>query len=517
MDLFGAKPLQSINRIIKVTEGILEGIPANNPAFTVFRGISYAKPPVGEYRWADAVDPESWVGVKRCDSFSPISIQSEQMEGSFYQKEFFPDVTPMSEDCLYLNIWTPDTTGTKSLPILFYIHGGAFISGFSWEMEFDGEAMCRRDCILITIGYRLGAMGFFAHPALSEKTTGRSGNYAISDCIQALKWVKRNAAAFGGNPENITVFGQSAGGAMVQSLITCPVAKGLFQRVIIQSAGGINTLGDGLSMQQVEKIGEEICNKLGKSLEELKKMDALEVTGAISNAMNELMGFGLHFNPCVDGYYQPKRSGDAIAAGEHLEVDIMTGTVSGDGGLFAGWPAKSVNDYKASMYDIYGELAEEYMNLYHVEEDKDLPAIYQKRAEVISLLAPRSWAFAEQKNKRKPLYLYYFDRKMPGDEAGAYHSSELWYIFGTIDRCWRSMEPGFTMGDYALSRTMTDYWCNFAKTGNPNGTTVPEWQSFTTENPMTIYLNEELIVSRNMGDVEWLDEHVRLQHKQFKI
>lgn len=514
--VYDNKPLKPVNRVIKVEEGELEGIPAGNPAYTVFRGVPYAKPPVGEYRWKEAVAPDHWEGICKCNEFQPASVQSGQMEGSFYQKEFYPDVTPMSEDCLYLNLWTPDTTGTKKLPILFYIHGGAFLGGFSWEMEFDGEAICRRDCILITVSYRLGALGFFAHPDLSAASpNGISGNYAISDCIQALRWVQKNAAAFGGDPENITIFGQSAGGALVQALITCPPAKGLFQRAIVQSAGGLSTLGSGMGLKQMESIGVDVCKRLGKSIEELKRTDAAETMQEIMKAMNELLGFGLHFGPCVDGYYQPKKSGDAIAAGEHLEVDIMTGSVSGDGDLFAGWPVKSIEEFEQGIRSRYGVFAEEYLKLYNVKTEEDLRRIQKVRTNVISMLNPRSWAFAELKNHRKPLFLYYFDRKMPGDEAGAYHSSELWYIFGTIDRCWRSMVPGFAAGDYTLTRAMTDYWCNFARTGNPNGETVPEWLPFTKEMPITLSLDEKRIYNRDLREEDLLDDHVKLEHQQF--
>lgn len=511
----GTTPVKQINRIIEVKEGKIKGTPAGNPAYTIFRGVPYARPPVGNLRWQAAAAPTPWEGIRNCEAFPAISIQAEQQEGSFYQKEFFPEAVVMSEDCLYLNIWTPDTTGTKKLPILLYIHGGAFISGYSWEMEFDGEAMCRRDCILITISYRLGALGFFAHPQLSETGDNKiSGNYAITDCIQALNWVRENAEAFGGDKDNITIFGQSAGGAMVQSLITCPPAKGLFKRAIIQSAGGINTLGAGFTLGQMEKLGEEITKKLGKSLSELKSMEAVTVSQEISNTMNELMGFGLFFNPCIDGYYQPKSAGEAMAFGEHHEIDIMTGTVGGDGELFAGWPVKTVEEFNAVIRNQYQELSEEYLELYQVKTTEDLEKIQAARKKVISLLAPRSFAYAELKNNRKPLYLYYFNRRMPGDEAGAYHSAELWYIFGTLDRSWRSMAKEFETGDYKLSRAMTDYWCNFAKTGNPNGASVPVWEAFTAEVPMTLILDEKQISNQNMSEVFMLDDHVRLQHKQ---
>lgn len=516
MMLFGTEPIEKVNRVISVSEGLIEGRPGNNPAFTVFCGVPYAKAPVGEYRWTLAQPPESWEGIRKCHQFQSASIQEEQMKGAFYQKEFYPDVTPISEDCLYLNIWTPNCGTTEKLPILFYIHGGAFLGGFSWEMEFDGEAMCRRDCILVTVGYRLGALGFFAHPQLSEAAENNvSGNYAITDCLQALKWVSANAASFGGDANKVTIFGQSAGGAMVQSLLTCPWAKGLFKRAIVQSAGGLNTLGAGLTLEMMEEMGSKVCKRMGKSLDELKQMDATVVSKAIMKEINDIMGQGLFMNPCIDGYYQPKASGAAIAAGEHLDVEIMTGSVGGDGGLFAGWPVGSIEAFEENMQSQYGPLAETYLDMYDMKDLQDLENIQKLRSNVYSLVSPRGWAKVELMHKRKPLYVYYFNRKMPGDEAGAYHSSELWYIFGTLDRCWRSMTPEFCVGDYALSRAMTAYWCNFAKTGNPNGANVPEWLPFTEAAPMTLFMDEKEIVNNALKDIPLLEEHVKLQIKQY--
>jgi len=514
MDFFGSKVLGEISRVVTVEEGILEGIPAGNPAYTIFKGVPFATPPVGAYRWRGAAPAEKWEGVRKCDVFPPISIQAPQMEGGFYQKEFFPAPVPMSEDCLYLNIWTPDTTGTKKLPVMFWIHGGGFQGGYSHELEFDGEAMCKRGVILVTVTYRLGALGFFAHPELSARCPHKvSGNYAITDCIQALKWVKANIAKFGGDPDCVTIFGQSAGGAMTQSLVTSPIAKGLFARAIVQSAGGINTLG-GATMADLENLGVAVCEKLGLTIDELKALPEAECFEKVNTAVREIRGFGLHYTPCSDGYYQPKLAGAAIAANEHHNIDYMTGSVSGDGGLFGGRPVATVAEFEAGIRAANGALADKYLELYNVKSDDDLPAINSARTAVGSKLAPRGWAFSEIKNGRKPIYAYYFDRKMPGDGAGAYHSSELWYIFGTIDRCWRSMEPGFCLGDYALSRAMTDYWTNFAKTGNPNGDTVPEWPAFTSDTPVTMTLTEKEIIAKDLGGDKILDGTVSLLMEQ---
>ena len=504
--------IKPIDRIVAVEGGMLLGVPAGDPAYTVFRGVPYAAAPVGQYRWRGAVPAEKWVGIRKCDVFPEISIQNKQVEGSFYQKEFFPGAVPMSEDCLFLNIWTPSTTGTDKLPILFWIHGGGFIGGYSHEREFDGEAFCRRGVILVTVGYRLGALGFFAHPELSVRSPFNiSGNYAITDCIQALKWVGSNIAAFGGDPSKITIFGQSAGGAMVQSLLISPQAQGLFSRAIVQSAGGINTLGNALTLKDAEDLGAKVCEWMGLSLDRLLEMDGAEVNSLINNALIEIKGVGLHFSPIIDGCYQLKAAGAAIAAGEHHCVDIMTGSVSGDGVLFGGRLVGSVAEFKQDIIATYGEFATKYLELFGIESADDLSAVLEARRLAGSMLSSRSWAFAELKNKRKALYIYYFDRKMPGDDAGAFHAAELWYIFGTLDRCWRSMAPGFDMRDYTLSRAMIDYWANFAKTGDPNGATVPEWPAFTRESPVTMYLSESEIKAKDMAGDRITDGMVALQ------
>ena len=501
-----------INRTISVEEGILEGVPAGDPAFTVFKSIPYAKAPVGQYRWREAVPAEKWKGIRKCDVFPDISIQNAHPMGSFYQKEFFPGAVPMSEDCLYLNIWTPDTSGMQKLPVMFWIHGGAFIGGYSHEREFDGEAFCQRGVILVTIGYRLGALGFFAHPELSARCPIKvSGNYAITDCIQALKWIRSNIVKFGGDPSKITIFGQSAGGAMVQSLLTAPQSKSLFARAIVQSAGGINTLGNAQTLREAEKLGIEVCEKLGKSVAQLFALGGADVNAAISRALSEIKGPGLHFSPVIDGCYQLKAAGTTIAAGDHHDVDIITGSVSGDGGLFGGQPVKSIAELEQEMRSTYGIYADKYLELFNVKSADDLPALSDARKKAGSMISPRGWAFAEIKNDRKPLYIYYFDRKMPGDDSGAFHAAELWYIFGTLDRCWRSMEPGFVMGDYALSRAMSDYWANFAKTGDPNGITVPKWPAFTNDAPVTMYLSEREIKPKDMSGDRITDGMVALQ------
>ena len=493
---------KKIKRTVTVEQGTFEGIPQGNPAYTVFKGVPYAKPPVGEWRFRWAQPAEPFKGVRKCDTFPPTAVQDKGREAGLYNKEFFPAEVEQSEDCLYLNIWTPSVEPEEPLPVMFWIHGGAFSAGYSYEMEMDGEAMSRRGVILVTVTYRLGALGFFAHPELSRRCPiGVSGNMAVSDCIEGLKWVKKNIAAFGGDPENVTVFGQSAGGAMVQVLLMSPASEGLFRRAIVQSAGGINTLGGETTMSDLERAGEIICEGLGKTIDEVIAMDAYEFNNRAQAILAE-QGMFMGMAPCVDGVLLKKAPGAAIAAGEHHKVDIMTGSVSGDGALFGGFPVNTKEEHEALVRRTYGADAERVLELFGVKSDADVPAANKARARVGGRVTPYAWAIAEEKNGRKPLHIYYFDRHMPGvDDPGAFHSSELWYIFGTIDRCWRSLEPGFGPGDYVLSRAMTDYWTNFARTGDPNGVGLPRWDAFTAANPQTMYLNEKSVEQRDMtGD-----------------
>lgn len=490
---------KDINRIVVTEQGAFEGIPQGNPAYTVFKGVPYAKPPVGEWRFRWAQPAEKHEGVLKCDTFPPTAVQEVGRTAGFYDKEFFPANVPQSEDCLYLNIWTPATYEGENLPVMMWIHGGAFMGGYGYEMEMDGEAMSRRGVILVTVTYRLGALGFFAHPELTKRCPiSVSGNMAVSDCIEALRWIQKNIAAFGGDPNNVTVFGQSAGAAMTQAMIASPETKGLFKRAIVQSGGGLNTLGGESTLADMEKVGEIICEKMGKTVDELLEMDAYEMNTGAAKALADA-GMFMRMAPCTDGVLLKGAPGAVIAANEHNDVDIMTGTVSGDGGLFGGFPAETKEQHEEVLRRTYGEDADRVIALYGVESDADVPAANAKKAEAGSRINPYSWAIAEEKNGRKPLHIYYFDRKMPGDDAGAFHSSELWYMFGTLDRCWRA--PMFVAGDYVLSRTMLDYWTNFARTGDPNGEGLPRWDAFTAANPQTMYMNEQTIGQRDMtGD-----------------
>ena len=253
-----------MKRTVSTKYGRLEGVRSGIQKITVFRGIPYAKAPVGALRWHAPVEPEKWDGIKDCSRFAPAAIQTEHPKGSFYEVEFYQGGVDISEDCLYLNIWA-DLEKTAQ-PVMVWFHGGAYMHGFGHEMEFDGDAIAKRGAILVTVNYRVGVLGYMAHPALTARD-GHSGNYGLMDQIFALKWVQENIAAFGGDPENVTIFGQSAGGGSVQSIMTSPLARGLFRRSIIQSAGSpLKSLGGERQLSEAERTGLDLERQAGCSL-----------------------------------------------------------------------------------------------------------------------------------------------------------------------------------------------------------------------------------------------------------
>ncbi len=420
-------------RTVKTAYGYVAGERSAIQKITVFKGIPYAKAPVGDKRWRAPEAHEGWEGVRQCKSFAPASFQGEQRKGSFYEIEFFQGGYEVSEDSLYLNIWAD--LEKKDQPVMVWYHGGAYMQGFAHEMEFDGDAIAKRGAILVTVNYRLGVLGYMAHPALTARD-GHSGNYGLMDQIFALKWVKENIAAFGGDPENITIFGQSAGGGSVQSIMTSPLAKGLFKRAIIQSAGSpLKSLGGMLKLDAAEKTGIEVEKAAGCGLEDMYKMDAEELLRIGREVMAQ--GGGLRFRPCVDGYALTEDPGKVFADGNAMDESLMIGSVTGDSGLFGG------GDEKPDDIAIGGTVA---------------------------------LAKARIKQGKDGCYVYHFNRDIPGDDhPGAFHSSELWYVFGTLQR---SDRP-FCGYDYDLSARMTDWWVNFARTGNPGG----GWTAYTAENP----------------------------------
>lgn len=441
---------------VQTKYGEIQGV--EEKGYTLFKGIPYAKPPVGELRFEAPQKPEAWDGCRKADCWPNRPIQRSQKDG-FYGQEFYSEgeyyTEECSEDCLYLNIWTPADSVGEKLPVAVWIHGGAFTTGYSWEKEFDGKAWNEKGVILVTVDYRLGVFGFLAHPALSTEAENRvSGNYGILDQIAALKWIYENIASFGGNPENITVFGQSAGAASVQTLVSSPLTKGLISKAVIQSGGGYReSLCSDYMLQDAEKLGAKIAELAGcTTKEELKEVSAIRLLEALSSyeaQMAQDMMSGkmkpdsmLSMSPVVDQYVLNDGYDASIEKGLLPDIPYMIGSNSDDidKQLYA-LTKKGTFDEKGGM-------------LYH---------------------GAVNFATKLEEMNSKPIYVYRFSHSLPGDDAGAFHSAELWYMFGTYERCWRPM----TDIDAKLSQEMVSYWTNFVKNGNPNEERLSEWRACT--------------------------------------
>ncbi len=426
--------------------------------YRAYLGIGYAKPPVGDLRFAPPQKPEFSEEIVQADHFGNRCMQGGS--DPFYGKEFYsvPEfMPPVSEDCLYLNIWTPDgAEADAKLPVGFYIHGGAFMGGAGSEMEFDGEAYAKRGVILVTINYRCGIFGFLAHPWLAaESKDGLCGNYGTLDQIAALAWVRENISAFGGDPENITIFGQSAGAMSVQTICSSPITKGMFARAIMQSGGSYGVgLHSDVPMEEAMQDGTEIVESMNiHSLQELREIPAQKLMEQFDAYMGkkiaEAGGFEnvrLPMIPCIDGYVLEQGYYATMDQGKLHNIPYIIGSNS---------------------------------------EDIGCVSKEEQAAGKFGMLYEGSLAFArkEEEVHNNPPYVYYFTRQMPGDEAGAFHSSELWYVFGTLKRCWRPLVDG----DFALSDRMLDCWTNFMKNGNPGAAgAAGEWRKCTAENPFVM-------------------------------
>lgn len=439
--------------VVQTKYGLVRGI--EKEGYTLFKGIPYAAAPVGELRFQRPQPPVPWSGVRECNMWGPACPQKcshtsggTPWAGEFYYKDYPPR---MDEDCLYLNIWTPAETGEDKLPVMMWIHGGGAQEGFGYELEFDGEALCRQKVILVTINYRLNIFGFFSHPELSlENPEHASGNYGIMDQRMALLWIRNNIGAFGGDPNNVTVFGQSGGGRSTQALACSPQTIGLFQHAAIHSAGGTRTGFGRLPQQVLEERGIRFMKSCGySSIQELRAVPWQKLAETFY-AYEKGAGRDGGFNIGTDGYMLTEAMEDGVIQGHQHDIDYIIGCTIEETKI--GGPYDEPN--KFCMFDVQ-----------------------------------KDWAQRAYKQGKKPMYVFNFDRRLPGKKAGAFenvafHSCDLWYVFGTLDRCWRPL----TEGDRELSERMIAYWTNFAKTGNPNGNGLENWKPFEDEE-FVLHLN----------------------------
>ena len=481
-------------RTVATKYGVIEGIPCGDPRVTVFWGVPFAKPPVGELRWLAPEPLEPWEGVYHADRKPPIAMQLQPGEEwtDFYTKELNPTAYEyeVSEDCLYMNIWSPAKSEKDNLPVFFYIHGGGFTAGYPFEVEFDGERVARNDVIFITVGYRLNAFGFFSHPELREKCLGNQG---LLDQLAALKWVKENISAFGGDPSRITICGQSAGGMSVSSILNSPLSEGLVSGGIMMSGGGLRPekggVGPWLSLDDAEKYGQELLKCIGvESLDQARDIPASIILKTALGRWPDGKNGPLRWRPAIDGYFFKEELRDAILSGRNLGVPIMIGCCRDENrprGFFGG--SETIESFKKRIHEEYGEKADEFLSLCDLSSEESFKDF---RNNELGLAMGYTGAMAyARKNAElgRKAWTFVFDHDIPGDDAGSFHGSDMWFVFDSVGHSWRP----FTGKHYDLARQVSSYWCNFVKTGNPNGSdrngeVLPEWKAFDAEEEFTI-------------------------------
>lgn len=465
-----------------IENGIVRGVPCGWPSITAYYGIPYAAPPIGDLRWKPPQPASDWQGVRDCARPGPRCPQMGVGADSFYGREFYPVEEEMDEDCLYLNIWTPAQSVHERLPVIFWVHGGAFVTGYGHSAHFDGEHFAHQGVILVTINYRLNIFGWMTHPELSaESGHHTSGNYGLLDQIFALKWVRRNITAFGGDPDNITIAGQSAGAMSIQCLLTTPLTIGLVNKAIMQSGGGITVTPDMRFPSLKEAEERTDLSLLGvSSIEDARKLSWQELLTRWSASMPSN---GLLRTPVLDGLVLPHSLDIMARAGKYRHIPILIGYTAEEGipaaPSYSAWKALLKKEYGAegaASFDILcgGEDGFAAYNKAHFTEH------CRAAAESLALLL--------EEHRAAPVFVYCIDRKLPGDDMGSFHAADLWYVFKTFMRSWRP----WTGVDYELAYACNTYWAEFAKDGVPRGDRLPEWTAYTKDSPMTMELGEHV-------------------------
>src|SRR5579872_112400 len=457
---------------IKVEGGLISGAMDTRGDIHSFKGIPFAAPPVGPLRWKAPQPVVPWTGVRSCDQFGASPMQNKPAAFLMWTEEYLIAPTPISEDCLYLNVWSGARTPGERRPVLVWIYGGGFSSGGGNVPIYDGTAMARKGIIFVSINYRVGIFGFFSDPELSSESGHQaSGNYGLMDQIAALKWVRNNIAAFGGDPNNVTIAGQSAGSMSVNCLVASPLAKGLFQKAIGESGGFFSR--DMLSLGEAEESGRKLMQSLG--------ITGLEAMRAIP--ADELLkkGGALHTFPVVDNYVLPAQVADIFAAGKENPVSLLTGWNEDEGFVFG--PTKKAADYRQDIEKEYGAAAATVLKYYPADNDS-MAGVSQVRLSRDMIFGRQNYAWANVASSHgRRVFAYRFVRRPPtapgGRRWGAFHTAEVPYAYDNLQFVHRPWEPL----DYNLADEMSTYWANFVKTGDPNGIGLPRWPLYTAKDP----------------------------------
>jgi para-nitrobenzyl esterase len=458
-----------LNDTVRIEQGLISGTKNKEGDILVFRGIPFAAPPVGNLRWKAPQPVSPWKGVKVCDAFGASPMQGKPAPFSMWSEEFLIPKEPISEDCLYLNVWTSGKSTNKKA-VLVWIYGGGFSSGGSAVPIYDGEAMAKKGIVFVSINYRVGVFGFFAHPELTaESKNHASGNYGLLDQIAALQWVKKNIAVFGGDPNNVTIAGQSAGSMSVNCLVASPLAKGLFKKAIAESGAVVLNGAIKLStLQQAEQDGIKAAQSLkANSISELRNISAEEL---LKKAQ------GMH-SPIVDGYVLPESVADIFRKGKENDVVLLTGWNENEGLLFG--PKKSAAGFRSQLATQYGADSTMFLKYYPASSDAEASESQLNLSrDLIFGLQNYTWANLESMHGKK-VYVYRFTRKLPAyteaQKFGAFHTGEVPYAYSNLKFVKRPWENA----DRELEKVMSTFFINFIKSGDPNGPGLPEWPAYT--------------------------------------
>jgi para-nitrobenzyl esterase len=473
----------AVSQPVKVDGGLVSGVPDRDPSIITFKGIPFAAPPVGDLRWRSPKQVVPWQGVRRADKFSASCIQNIVAERKPWTYEFMTH-GDISEDCLYLNVWTGAKSAAERRPVYVYLYGGGFSEGSGAVPVYDGGGLAKKGLVVVTINYRVGVLGFLALRELSGESDHRaSGNYGLLDQIAALQWVHDNIVRFGGDPNRVTIAGQSAGGMSVHDLTASPLAKGLFQRAVVESGGSnIDRVGLALTARglgDAEADGQKFADSKGaKSLQQLRGMSWQKLTEV---APGGPFASGLRFAPIVDGYSLPAPVREIFAQGKQNDVVTLTGANKDELGGF-GPPQGPVTaeSFRKQAQQRYGAEANVFLELYPAATDEQAKVAQNQSARDQALVSMYLWAKERSKTAKTKVYEYLWDHALPGPDAerfGAFHTSEVPYVMNTL---YRSDRP-FTDADRRIAGMMSSYWVNFAATGDPNGKDLPRWQAVGDE------------------------------------
>jgi para-nitrobenzyl esterase len=482
---------------VRVHAGVLQGVSEADSRVTAFKGIPYAKPPTGDLRWRPPVPAPAWDGVLDARAYGHACLQPPPQPAGIYSG----GIATLGEDCLTLNVWAP--TGAHRLPVMVWIHGGALVGGSSSEPLYDGVNIAKQGVVYVSINYRLGLLGYLAHPALSaESPQHLSGNYGLLDQIEALRWVRDNIAAFGGDPKQVTIAGESAGGLSVIELLASPLARGLFTRAIVQSGymPSYRALHDeSFDLPSAEVAGAAMAKLAGaSSAAELRAVDLVKLFQAG-------LATGWQPEPVIDGITLKRQLAETFARGEQAKVPVLAGFNEGEiRSLLYLMPKApdSQSAYEADVRRRFGPKASEFLAVY--------PGVDPK-ADVMASIRDGLYGFAaqylvqQQAVAGQPAYLYFFRHSTPAERArdlAAFHASELPYVFGQVGESgalgpnWP--RPPLTSAESKLSEAMTGYWTSFVRNGVPKASGEPDWPRYTVQQRAYLDVDDRPAVARDL-------------------